>query len=162
VFHSNLWIEKACENACALQAISNATSITRERKLAMKTDNGLIEHEPMRAGSTVRPVLAGMLVGSAMGAATMLLFAPRSGEDTRAEIRGKAIELCDDTTVVVKDTVSRARTRTAELKGYARDMAEEKPRRGDEIVLEKAGAVFGLKEYDDFLRELSNKTYPIG
>jgi gas vesicle protein len=143
--------------------IWNATSNSRERKLPLKSDNRLlIENAPTRAGSSARPVLAGFLVGSALGAAAMRHFAPRSGNETRAEILGKAIELCDDTTDAAKDTVSQARTRAAELKSYARDKAEEVTRRGDEIVLEKRGGVFGLKEYEDFLRELSNKTYPIG
>ena len=41
----------------------------------------------------VKPILGGFLVGSVIGVATALLFAPRSGEETRTELRDRAFEL---------------------------------------------------------------------
>ena len=78
----------------------------------------------------VKSVLGGFLVGSAIGVATALLFAPRSGEETRAEIRGKAVELRDRTTETVKDTVSQAKSKAYELKDNVLEKAEELKQRG--------------------------------
>ena len=40
-------------------------------------------------GRPVKPILGGFLVGSVIGVATALLFAPRSGTETRADIRDR-------------------------------------------------------------------------
>ena len=74
----------------------------------------------------VKPVLGGFLVGSVIGVATALLFAPRSGEETRAEIRDKAVELRDRTTETVKDTVSQAKSKAYEIKDTVTDTVREK------------------------------------
>jgi gas vesicle protein len=84
--------------------------------------------------SAPKSVFTGFLVGSVIGAATALLFAPRSGEETRAEIRDKAIELRDRTTETVKDTVSQAKSRAYELKDNVWEKAEELKERGKHTV----------------------------
>jgi gas vesicle protein len=81
-----------------------------------------------------KPILGGFLVGSVIGVATALLFAPRSGEETRAEIRDKAVELRDRTTETVNQTVSQARTKASELKDTVREKAEELTHRGKVAV----------------------------
>jgi gas vesicle protein len=96
----------------------------------MKTDNRELEHTTNAA----KPVLTGFLVGSVIGAATALLFAPRSGEETRAEIREKALELRERTTETVKDTVSQAKSRAYEVKDNVREKAEELKQRGKHTV----------------------------
>lgn len=89
----------------------------------------------------VKPILGGFLVGSVIGVATALLFAPRSGEETRAEIRGKAVELRDRTTETVKDTVSQAKSKAYEIKDTVtdtvREKAEEMKQRGKHTVSRK-------------------------
>src|ERR671922_2331659 len=87
--------------------------------------------------SSVKPVLTGFLVGSVIGAATALLYAPRSGEETRAEIRDKAYELRDRTTETVKDTVSQAKSKAYELKDTVAEKAEELKQRGKHVVSRK-------------------------
>jgi gas vesicle protein len=85
-------------------------------------------HEFEQVEHRVRPVksvLSGFLVGSAIGVATALLFAPRSGEETRAEIRDKAVELRDRTTETVKDTVSQAKSKAYEITDNVLEKAEE-------------------------------------
>ena len=86
----------------------------------------------------VKPILGGFLVGSVIGVATALLFAPRSGEETRAEIRDKAVELRDRTTETVKDTVSQAKSKAYEIKDTVtdtvREKAEELKQRGKHTV----------------------------
>jgi gas vesicle protein len=85
----------------------------------------------------VKPILGGFLVGSVIGVATALLFAPRSGEETRAEIRDKASELRDRTTDTVKDTVSQARSKAYEIKDTVAEKAEELKQRGRHVVSRK-------------------------
>jgi gas vesicle protein len=85
----------------------------------------------------VKPILGGFLVGSVIGVATALLFAPRSGQETRAEIRGKAVELRDRTTETVKDTVSQAKSKAYEIKDTVAEKAEELKERGKHVVSRK-------------------------
>ena len=96
-----------------------------------------IEHTTRAA----KPVLTGLLVGSVVGAATMLLFAPRSGEETRAEIRDKAMELRDRTTETVKDTVSQAKSKASELKDNVWERAAELKQRGKQTAHEQLDRV---------------------
>lgn len=84
-----------------------------------------------------KPVLTGLLVGGLIGAATALLFAPRSGEETRAELRGKAIDLRDRTTETVKDTVSQAKSKAYELKDGVLEKADELRHRGQRAINEQ-------------------------
>lgn len=89
----------------------------------------------------VKPILGGFLVGSVIGVATALLFAPRSGEETRAEIRGRAVELRDRTTDTVSGTISQAKNKAYEIKdnvtGTVREKAEELKQRGKHVVSRK-------------------------
>ena len=91
--------------------------------------------------SAAKPVLKGLLVGSVIGAATALLFAPRSGEETRAEIRDKAKELRDLTTETVKDTVSQAKSKVSGIKDNVLEKAEEFKQRGKHTVNEQLDRV---------------------
>lgn len=65
--------------------------------------------------SRTKPVLGGLLLGGLIGAGTALLFAPHSGERTRAEIQNKTIELRDRTTGTVKDAVSQVKAKTRQV-----------------------------------------------
>jgi gas vesicle protein len=99
----------------------------------MKTHTHELEHVQHRT-RPVKPILGGFLVGSVIGAATALLFAPRSGEETRAEIRDKATELRDRTTETVKDTVSQTKSKVYGLKDNVLEKAEELKERGQQAV----------------------------
>ena len=89
----------------------------------------------------VKPILGGFLVGSAIGVATALLFAPRSGVETRAEIRDRAVDIRDRTSETVKDTVSQAKTKAYEIKDTVtdtvREKAEELKQRGKHTINRK-------------------------
>ena len=52
--------------------------------------------------------LVGFLVGGIAGAVVALLYAPQSGEETRGQIKEKAIELKDKTTVAFDETYHKA------------------------------------------------------
>lgn len=98
--------------------------------------------------NATKPVLTGFLVGSAIGAATALLFAPRAGVETRADIRDKAVELRDRTTETVKDTVSQAKSKAYELKDNVRDKAEDLKNRGKYAVNQKLDRVSQTAEIE--------------
>lgn len=99
----------------------------------MKTHTHELEHVQHRS-RPVKHIAGGFLVGSVIGAATALLFAPRTGEETRAEIRDKAFELRDRTTETVKDTVSQAKSKAYELKDNVLEKADEIKHRGKQAV----------------------------
>jgi gas vesicle protein len=103
----------------------------------MKTHTREFQHKT----SATKSVFTGFLVGSAIGAATALLFAPRSGEETRAEIRDKAVELRDRTTETVKDTVSQAKSKAYEIKDTVYEKAEELKQRGKHTANEQLDRV---------------------
>ena len=76
--------------------------------------------------------LVGFIVGGRTGAVVALLFAPQSGEETRALIKDKSIELRDKAQVSAEEAYARAeqlaadaRTRAEELTKEARIRAEE-------------------------------------
>jgi gas vesicle protein len=99
----------------------------------MKTRTPEMENIQQRT-HPAKPILGGFLVGSVIGVATALLFAPRSGEETRAEIRHKAEELRDRTTETVKDTVSQAKSKVYEIKDTVVEKTEELKQRGKHTV----------------------------
>ena len=92
-----------------------------------------IHHRTNRA----KPVIGGFLVGSVIGVATALLFAPRSGEETRAEIRDRAVELRDRTTETVNQTVSQAKSKAYEIKDTVQQKAQEVKERGKHTVTQQ-------------------------
>jgi gas vesicle protein len=88
--------------------------------------------------------LIGFLIGGLTGAAVSLLFAPQSGEETRALIREKAIELGDKASETAEEAYSRAeaaamdaRAKADELAKLAKARAEELQRKGQVIIEEQ-------------------------
>ena len=115
----------------------------------MKKQNHEEEFDQMEYthnGGAGRHVFTGLLIGGVVGAVTMLLFAPRSGEETRAEIRDKALELRDRTTETVKDTVSQAKSKAYELKDTVWEKADELAHRGKLTAREKLERVSEVAE----------------
>lgn len=88
-----------------------------------------------------KSVITGLLIGGLIGAATALLMAPRSGEETRAEIRNKAMEYRDRTRDVVNETMSQAKTKAQELKEGVVEKADEMKNRGKQTVNQKLDQV---------------------
>jgi gas vesicle protein len=79
-------------------------------------------------------VLAGVLVGAIAGAVTMLLLAPQSGEETRAQIQEKGIELRDRATDAVEDVVVQIRQDRRKLTREGRRKAKQLMHQGQEMV----------------------------
>lgn len=91
--------------------------------------------------------LAGLLIGSALGASAALLKAPRSGEETREQLRAKASEAQSKAEEAatqlrgqVKETGEQVIERVEEARVRAQEMAEEASQRADELKTQ-AGTV---------------------
>jgi gas vesicle protein len=59
--------------------------------------------------------LAGVFLGGLAGAVTMLLLAPKSGEETRAQIRQTGIELRDQATEAVEAATQQVRLKASQV-----------------------------------------------
>ena len=64
--------------------------------------------------------VAGLLIGGLAGGIAALLFAPQSGEMTRAQIKEKSIELRDK----AQETAEQARTRTNEVVSQLKEQGQ--------------------------------------
>lgn len=74
--------------------------------------------------------LVGFIVGGLTGAVVSLLFAPQSGEETRALIKDKSIELRDKATTTAEAALARAEAAAAEARARADELAQELRARG--------------------------------
>lgn len=90
---------------------------------------------------TTKHVLTGILVGGLIGATAMLFLAPRSGEEMRAEVRDKAMDLRDRTSETVKDRVSQVVSKASHLRGDVRERSQNMKERGQDVLIEKLDRV---------------------
>ena len=93
--------------------------------------------EPQAHSNNVFGVLVGMLIGSLAGAVTMLLLAPRSGKDTRMQLKEKGIELRDRATGIVENTMAQVRSNAGKITMGGREKAKELLRQGEALVIEQ-------------------------
>jgi len=78
--------------------------------------------------------LVGFIVGGLTGAVVSLLFAPQSGEETRALIKDKSIELRDKASVSAEQAIAKAEAAAAEARARADDLAKQLKARGETVV----------------------------
>lgn len=93
--------------------------------------------------------LLGFVIGGLTGAVISLLLAPQSGEETRAVIREKAIEIKDRASDTMDEAYARAeeaaaeaRARADELSQIAKNRANELSQKG-QVVLEEQRSKIG-------------------
>lgn len=82
-------------------------------------------------------VFMALLVGGLAGAVTMLLMAPQSGKDTRLQIRKKGVELRDQTSKILGDTMSQVRSSANKISVSGRLKAEELLHQGQTLAVEQ-------------------------
>jgi gas vesicle protein len=78
--------------------------------------------------------LVGFIVGGLSGAVVALLFAPQTGEETRAILKDKSIELRDRAQQSAEEALARAEAAAAEARARADDLARQLRERGQEVV----------------------------
>ncbi len=78
--------------------------------------------------------LVGFIVGGLSGAIVALLFAPQSGEETRALIKDKSIELRDKAQMTAEEALARAEAAAADARARADELAKELRERGQVMV----------------------------
>ena len=80
--------------------------------------------------------LVGFIVGGLTGAVVALLFAPQSGEETRALIKDKSIELRDKAQMTAEETYARAEAAAKEARARAEELAHEAKVRAEQLAAE--------------------------
>jgi gas vesicle protein len=80
--------------------------------------------------------LVGFIVGGLTGAVVALLFAPQSGEETRALIKDKSIELRDKAQLTAEEAYARAEAAAKEARARAEELAHEARTRAEELAHE--------------------------
>ena len=94
--------------------------------------------------------LVGFIVGGLTGAVVALLFAPQSGEETRALIKDKSIELRDKAQQTAEEALARAEATAQEARARADELAKQVRERGKEVyseVVERGkGAVGSIRK----------------
>lgn len=78
--------------------------------------------------------LVGFIVGGLSGAVVALLFAPQSGEETRALIKDKSIELRDKAQISAEEAIARAEAAAADARARADELARQLRDRGQGVV----------------------------
>lgn len=66
--------------------------------------------------------LTGFLLGGLVGATIVVFTAPRSGEETRAQIRAKGLELRDSTEQAMHDAMNTLETAAADISSRAKEL----------------------------------------
>jgi gas vesicle protein len=87
--------------------------------------------------NTFLNVLVAMVVGGLAGAIAMLLLAPQSGKETRKLIQKKSVELRDQTTEMVEDTVAQVRSNVNKIALGGREKINELKKHGQELAVEQ-------------------------
>ena len=78
--------------------------------------------------------LVGFIVGGLSGAIVALLFAPQSGEETRAFIKDKSIELRDKAQMTAEEALAQAEAVAADARAQADALAKQLRERGQGVV----------------------------
>ena len=79
--------------------------------------------------------LVGFIVGGLTGAVAALLFAPQSGEETRAVIKERSIELRDKATADAEEAWKHAEATAIEARNKAEELTRQALAQGEEITL---------------------------
>lgn len=79
--------------------------------------------------------LVGFIVGGLTGAVAALLFAPQSGEETRAVIKERSIELRDKATADAEEAWKHAEAAAIDARQKAEEFSRQAMAQGEEITL---------------------------
>lgn len=80
---------------------------------------------------------AGLVVGSLVGAVTMLLMAPQPGEKTRTELQSGVLELRDRTAATMKDTITQVKSKASQIKADVQIKAQDLGHQGQTLLVKQ-------------------------
>ena len=100
--------------------------------------------------------LVGFIVGGLSGAVVALLFAPQSGEETRALIKDKSIELRDKAQQTAEEALARAEATAAEARARADELARQLKERGQTVYEDVRER--GMNAVESARNKMSKKT----
>ena len=92
--------------------------------------------------------LLGFVIGGLAGAVASLLLAPQSGEETRAVIKTRAIEIRDKAETSLEETYAQAEAAAAEARARFEELAQVAKERADEIRVKGTQVVGQLKKVE--------------
>jgi gas vesicle protein len=102
------------------------------------------EHRPNeRSGSGASGLVAGVLLGSLVGAGSMVLLAPRSGKKTRAKLQRATITLRDETANKAGQLTAGLRAKAGELQQRGQNMLVQQKERWSPVIEAGQKAVQG-------------------
>jgi len=99
------------------------------------------EIQTVKQSSNLLSLVTGFVFGSLVGAGTILLMAPQTGEKTRAEIQQGVEQLRDRTTETVKDTVTQVKSKANQIKADVQIKAEELQHQGKTLLVKQLDRV---------------------
>ena len=79
--------------------------------------------------------LVGFIVGGLTGAVAALVFAPQSGEETRAVIKERSIEIRDKATAEAEEAWKKAEAAAIEARQKAEELTKQAMAQSEEITL---------------------------
>lgn len=85
--------------------------------------------------------LSGIFVGGVAGALTMLFIAPQSGKETRKQIQQKALDLRNQATTTLENTLSQVRARADQLKADVEDKAKSLKQQSQDVLVDQLDRV---------------------
>ncbi len=95
----------------------------------------------LRTGRYILPVVGAILFGTLVGAGAMMLYAPRSGKETRKQIQNNSRELRNRAFGSVRKAVKHTATRSRKLGRSAKDTANSLQEQGRERIADQLGKV---------------------
>jgi len=96
----------------------------------MQEDYNEFEHN----GHGIKGFLLGALLGGLVGAGTMLLMAPQSGQRTRNQIRHKGLELREQTVTGIEDAMAHTKAKAGQITADMKEKAETFQHRGRKVL----------------------------
>jgi gas vesicle protein len=93
-------------------------------------------------------LIVGFIAGSIVGAAIALLYAPKPGQELRADIKEKAGDLIDDAQVFIDKARSNASDIINDGKRKAETLVDDARRQADSILGDADRIISGAKSKD--------------
>jgi gas vesicle protein len=100
-------------------------------------DNKNQELELVEQSGRTLTFFAGLVIGSMVGAVTMLLMAPQPGGKTRTELQSGAIELRDRTATTMKDTMTQVKAKANQIKADVQIKALDLEHQGQDMLVKQ-------------------------